>query len=167
MPFDFTLSFCAGMFFSFSLAFGCSFYLFFFLFWNILVDCCAELFFYINTTSSSPVFQVGYMTRKRVLRMVTTQRNAPRTIKPQHRYQDSSHSVSVQLWQAWLHGFHLRCWTCLGGWENVPFVASLVFLLLLPIDLANCCRNLYGFNAVLLCNRRFWDSFTSVTLASL
>jgi len=28
------------------------------------------------------------------------------------------------------------------------------------------CRNLYGFNAVLLCNGRFWDGFTSATSAS-
>jgi len=34
----------------------------FFLFWNVLVDCCAELFFYINAASSSPVFQVTYTT---------------------------------------------------------------------------------------------------------
>jgi len=80
VPFDFTLSFCAGMFIRFSLVFGCSFNLFFFLFWNVLVDCCAELFFYINTARSSPVFQVECTTGKRVLRMATTQRNAPRTV---------------------------------------------------------------------------------------
>jgi len=30
-----------------------------------------------------------------------------------------------------------------------------------------CCRILYGFNAVLLYNGRFWDGFTSTTSASL
>ena len=49
-------------------------------------------------------------------------------------------NLSLTLWQAGLHGFLLRYWTCLGGWENVPFVALLVFLSLLPIDLANCCQ---------------------------
>jgi len=44
--------------------------------WNVLVDCCAELLFYINTSSSSPVFQVGCTTVKRVLRTSTSQRNA-------------------------------------------------------------------------------------------
>jgi len=34
----------------------------------------------------------------------------------------------------------------------------------LLVDLANCCRNLYGFDAVLLCHGRFWDSFTSASL---
>jgi len=70
------------MFICFSLFFGCSFYLFFFLFWNVLVDCCAALFFYIDTASSSPVFQVRCTTGKRVLRIATstTQRNAPRTV---------------------------------------------------------------------------------------
>jgi len=43
-----------------------------FLFWNVLVICCAVLlmliFFYINTARSSHVFQVGCTTGKRMLR---------------------------------------------------------------------------------------------------
>ena len=65
---------------SVSLLFSGVLLLFFFFFWIILVDCCAALFFYISTARSSPVFQMGCTTGKRVLRMVATQRNAPRTV---------------------------------------------------------------------------------------
>jgi len=51
-------------------------------------------------------------------------------------------------------------------WGQAPLAPPLATALLL-IDLANSCHILYGFNAVLLCNGRFWDGFTSVTSASL
>ena len=41
------------------------------------------------------------------------------------------------------------------------------FLSLLLVDLDNCCRNLYGFNAVFLFHGRFWNGFTSAASASL
>ena len=49
-------------------------------------------------------------------------------------------------------------WTCLGGWKDVLFFASL----LVVIDahwFGFWCRNLYGFKAVLLCNGRFLEWF--------
>jgi len=73
------------------------------------------------------------------------------------------------LWQSGFHGFHLR-WVLL----NVPWrlggraiCCFAYFLSLLLVNLANCCRNLHAFNAVLLCHGRFWDGFTSAASASL
>ena len=58
-------------------------------------------------------------------------------------------------------------WTCLGSWKDVLFVASLTSCCRCCSLIWLCCRILYGFNAVLLCNGRFWDGFTSDILALL
>jgi len=57
-------------------------------------------------------------------------------------------------------------WTCLGGWKDVLFVALLTCRCCSLISF--WCRNLYGLNAVLLCNGKFWEwgGFTSATSAS-
>jgi len=57
------------------------------------------IYIYTDTVSSPYVFQVRFTTGKRLLRMATTtQQHASKTVQPQHRYQDSSQSVNVELW---------------------------------------------------------------------
>ena len=96
--------------------------------------------------------------------MATTQRHAPRTVLPQHRYRDSSQSVSVELWQAGLHGFHQR-WDLL----NVPWgleerraiccfacfllswlLIDLAFVVEICMGLTQSCYATEGFGVVLL-----------------
>jgi len=55
----------------------------------------------------------------------------------------------------------------LAAGRTCHLLLNLFFLSFLLIDLADCRHILYGFNALLLCNGRFWNGFTSVTSASL
>jgi len=117
--FDFALSFCAGMFICFFLVFGCSFYLLFFLFWNVVVDCCAVLlmliFFYVNSLLPSVLlcFRLGV----RLVSACYKWLRPSETLRGMSNHNiviKTSQSISVELWQTKLHGFHLR-------WDlNVP-----------------------------------------------
>jgi len=130
------------MFICFFLVFGCFFCLFI-SFFGLLVDCCAALLmlisFYTNTASSSPVS--GCVYEKRPVSVCYEWPRPSETLRGLYHHNiviKTSQSVSVELWQAGLRGFHLR-WDLLNvPWrqEGRAIYCFAYFLSLLLIDLA-------------------------------
>ena len=147
MFFYFVLSFCAGMIILFSgVPFICSFF-------GFSVGCCAALlaltFFYMNTASSPPVFQVGYTTNN-------WQACATNCYDPATRSEDCMVSICVESPQC-----------ALAAGRTYYLLLHLLLVVFIAHSFGFCCRFLCGSDAILLCNGRFWDGFTSGTSASL